>query len=219
MTDASKEVFIFGAGGLASEVALLIEDMNAAGANCIAIAAFVVSKPGETTFMKRDLISEEHFFKNLKPATATKVVLAIGTPSIRRRLVDRMSSLPVMFPLLVHPSAQVNRTVRMGDGVVICSEVLFTANVVVGSHTYLNHRCSLGHDVVVGDFVQINPHACISGNVTIGDETIIGAGSVVHAGIHIGAGSTVGIGSAVLRDVPDSTTVIGNPARRLPGAG
>ncbi len=51
--------------------------------------------------------------------------------------------------------------------------------------------------------------------VTIGDHAWIGGSAVILGGISIGEGAIVGAGAVVTRDVPDNTTVVGNPARAI----
>lgn len=41
----------------------------------------------------------------------------------------------------------------------------------------------------------------------------VGTGAIVLPGVVIGAGAMVGAGAVVTEDVPDGTTVVGNPAR------
>ncbi len=52
--------------------------------------------------------------------------------------------------------------------------------------------------------------------VTIGANTWIGEGAVI--GADVGANCIVGMGSVVVQPVPDGSTVMGNPARRIPTA-
>lgn len=52
--------------------------------------------------------------------------------------------------------------------------------------------------------------------MTILDEAFVGLGAVIINGVTVGRRATVGAGAAVVRDVPDGVTVVGNPARPLP---
>ena len=49
--------------------------------------------------------------------------------------------------------------------------------------------------------------------ITIGDDVWIGGAALVMPGITVGNGAIIGSGAVVTRDVPDSATVVGNPAR------
>jgi len=201
---------------LAKEVTLLVRDINEAGSYGFNIAEYVVTEPMESVFMGREVVSEEMFIESLERNKQANVVIAIGTPSVRQRIVNRLNDYDIRYPCLVHPSSKLNSSVNIKEGVIICSNVIFTVDITIGKHTYINFGCSIAHDVKIGDFVQINPFACISGKVKIGDNSVVGAGSVIYGGIKIGAGCTIGIGSVVLQDLKENTTVFGNPARKLP---
>jgi len=53
--------------------------------------------------------------------------------------------------------------------------------------------------------------------VVIDDDVWVGVGAIILKGVHIGAGARVGAGAVVSADVPAGATVIGNPARVIPG--
>lgn len=51
------------------------------------------------------------------------------------------------------------------------------------------------------------------GAVRIGAYSFIGAGSVILPGVTIGKGCLIGAGTLVIRDVPDSSIVVGQPGK------
>ncbi len=55
--------------------------------------------------------------------------------------------------------------------------------------------------------------AVLCGNVFVGENSFIGAQSIVKEGVNIGKNVIVGAGAVVVKNVPDNTTVLGNPAR------
>jgi len=212
----SKELFIFGTGGLAKEVTQLVEEINAVATEKYDVKGYVVTKPIEPFFRGKEVSSEEEFCAYLKKGHQANVVVAVGTPSGRRRIINSFSSYDIHYPCLIHPSSRLNPSISLKEGITICANVICTVDIAVGRHTYINFGCSVAHDVYIGEFVQVNPMCAISGRVKIGDNCTIGAGSIILQGIEIGAGSTVGIGSVVLRNVKPMTTVFGNPAKQLP---
>jgi acyl carrier protein len=65
----------------------------------------------------------------------------------------------------------------------------------------------------VGDHTRLGVNAFVGGQTVIGENAFIGAGALLKDRIQIGSFSVVALGAAVFGDVPDSVTVIGNPAR------
>ena len=51
--------------------------------------------------------------------------------------------------------------------------------------------------------------------IVVEEGASIGTSVTILAGIHIGKNAVIGAGSVVTKDVPDETTVIGNPAKIL----
>lgn len=61
----------------------------------------------------------------------------------------------------------------------------------------------------------MNPGAQLSGFSVDSEENLIGSGSIVLQGVNIGRGVTIPAGSVVFSHVADSSTLIGNPSRRM----
>lgn len=63
--------------------------------------------------------------------------------------------------------------------------------------------------------MTFGPGVHCNGNVRIGELAYIGAGAMIRQSLTIGAAAIVGMGVVVTKDVPESVTVVGNPARIL----
>ena len=101
-------------------------------------------------------------------------------------------------------------------------------NVEVGPNTYINkgalgntvikqgakigNSVCIGHNVVIGQDAMVIANTLVSGSAVVGDNAYIGPSVVIRNQLIIGANATVGMGAVVLKDVPENTTVIGNPA-------
>lgn len=107
----------------------------------------------------------------------------------------------------------------VSDGAVVHKTVQTMARSVINHGATISENCIINtgaiieHDCVIGAHSHIAPGAVLCGGVVVGELTHIGAGSVVIQGVRIGDRCVVGAGSVVTKDVPDDTTVMGNPAR------
>lgn len=140
-----------------------------------------------------------------------KLVLTIGNNSVRAKIHAKIPQ--ARFQALVHPSAIVSQSCRVGDGTVVYHGSIIQAGTFVGKHAIINTSASVDHDNLIGDFAHISPNATLCGSVRVGIGSVVGAGAVVLPGIQIGAWAIVGAGAVVTRDVPYGATVVGAPAR------
>lgn len=138
------------------------------------------------------------------------LIVSIGDNKIRKRIVEQVK---VMFGSVLHPSACVSPTAKIGEGTVIIHSAILQADCKLGRHVILNSGASVGHECTLGDFVHISPQATLCGNVIIGEGTQIGAGATIIPGVNVGNWVTIGAGSVIIRDVPDYAIVVGNPGR------
>ena len=107
-------------------------------------------------------------------------------------------------------------------GVVIEADVEIGSNVSVDRGTLgdtiikrgakIDNFCHIAHNVIVGENSEVIAHAMIGGSVEIGSGAWISPSASVKDGLKIGKESLVGLGAVVVKNVPDGTTVVGNPA-------
>ncbi|GGO17230.1 putative acetyltransferase EpsM [Microbispora rosea subsp. aerata] len=145
-----------------------------------------------------------------------RVVVCIGSPrdyGSRARMVARLGLPPDRYATLVHPSASVSRTSRIGPGSIVLAQTVLTAAVTVGAHVAIMPHVTLTHDDVVGDFATLASGVRLAGGVRVGPGAYVGAGALVRETLTIGSHSLVGMGSVVIRDVPPEQVWAGVPAR------
>lgn len=122
---------------------------------------------------------------------------------------------PERFATVVHPTAWVSPSARLGRGVALLSHVSVNAEARIDDHVIVLPCSVISHHDVIGAYTCITSGVCISGNVTVGRCCYLGTNSAIRGHVHIGAQVLVGMGSVVLHDVPDNQTVVGAPARLL----
>lgn len=139
--------------------------------------------------------------------------LGIGDNQLRLRCLLSLADLAV--PPLVHPSATVSPTARLGGGSVVFPQAVVNAGAQIAEAVIVNSGAIVEHDCVLGPGVHVSPGATLCGGVRVGERSWVGAGATVIQGLTIGRDSIVGAGSTVIRDVGDDITVIGRPARSM----
>jgi sugar O-acyltransferase (sialic acid O-acetyltransferase NeuD family) len=147
------------------------------------------------------------------------VVATPDSPAIREKLHSFYGQIGFRWCELIHPSAVVSRTAKIGSGVVIALGANVSSMAEIGDQVKINVRANVMHDVKVGPFTTIAPNAVVLGRVQIGRGCYIGANATILPGVQLGEGAVVGAGAVVTRPVEDHAVVKGNPARQGSGAG
>lgn len=73
----------------------------------------------------------------------------------------------------------------------------------------------MNHDNVIGDYSHISVGAHTSGTVSMGKRCWLGIGAVVSNIISICDDCMIGAGTVVVKDIEESGTCLGVPAKRM----
>lgn len=150
-----------------------------------------------------------------RPAADDRLLLAIGAPAAKLAIAASLAARGAQFYSLIHPSAIVARTARLGRGAVVCPFALVSAGSRVGDFVTINSYASVGHDAVLGDGCTLSSHVDLTGAVQLGEAVMVGSGASVLPRVHVGARATVGAGAVVMRRVAEGATVYAQPAKTL----
>ena len=71
------------------------------------------------------------------------------------------------------------------------------------------------HDDVIADYVHISVGAKLGGTVSVGEQTWVGIGAVVNNNISVYNRCIIGAGAVVVKDIKESGTYVGVPARKI----
>lgn len=141
------------------------------------------------------------------------IIISIGDNSIRKKISNILKN--ITYGIAIHPKSIIDKTAVINNGTVIMANAIINSSASIGKHSIINTNAVIEHDCNIHDFVHISPSATLCGNVTVGEGTHIGAGVTIIPNIKIGKWCTVGAGSVVIKDIPDNTTVVGNPAKPI----
>lgn len=212
-----KRIVIVGTGGCAREVHQIIEDINQRTPSW-AVAGFL----DDNLAMQGAQVHGLPVLGGLAcladaALDDVAVVVGIGNPAIRRRIVGRIVDLagPRQFPVLVHPQAQVGNRVALGEGSVVWQAAVITTDVVLGRHVIINTCSTISHDADIGDYVTFAPSVSVAGNVRLGEGTDLGIASCIIHGKTVAQWSIIGAGAVVINNIDANVTAVGVPARAI----
>lgn len=98
----------------------------------------------------------------------------------------------------IHPGATLGRRIVIDHGM----------GLVIGETAEIGDDCILFHGVTLGG-TKFDP---VKRHPTVGRHVLIGAGAKVLGPIVIGDHSRIGANAVVMKDMPERSTAVGNPA-------
>lgn len=212
----ADRVVVVGASGFGRECLDVVDAMARAG-RLLRVVGVVDDSPSDVNLSRLAVRGATHVGTIAdwlsRGDTEVRYVLGIGSPRIRRTIVDRLDLGGFHAFPAVHPSATLGARTRFGEGVVVCAGACISTNVSLGRHVHVNPNATIGHDADIGAFVSVNPSAVISGDVIVGDETLVGASATILQGLTVGARTILGAGTVLTKDVPGGVVVKGVPGR------
>ena len=103
-------------------------------------------------------------------------VVAIGNPSIRRVLTERLEACGYTVPILVHPLGFVSPSAQVGAGVIVEPNATVQANAVIGKGSIVSSGAVVRHNAVVGEYCHCD---CCS---VIMSRSSLASGSKIEVG-------------------------------------
>ncbi len=139
-----------------------------------------------------------------------KAVMAIASIlnlPFREELLARIREIGFEIPTLIHPSAIIEPSVRIGQGV----QVL--AGAIVGSAAELHHDCVVNHgsivshDCIIRRNAHLAPGCILAGAVEIGSNSLMGMGATAYMWVKVGDNAIVHNGLNLFHDVANGARV------------
>ncbi len=149
------------------------------------------------------------------PLEGEQLLVAIGDPLAKQRVVTALRARGARFAGLVHPSSVVARSAKLGEGVVVCPLAMVSADARVDGFVAINAMSSIGHDVGLGEFSTLSAHVDLTGRVQVGACCFFGTGAKVLPGVRIGERARIGAGTLIMRNVESDATMYAAPAKKL----
>jgi len=196
-------LLVYGAGGHGRVVA---EAAEASGWNVLGFLDDIVPIGSEVGAW-RVVDKNDPLFEQIA------VIVAIGDNGTRARIGQSLLDAGRTLASVMHPTAWVSPSARLGAGVFIGAAACINAESLIDDGVIINTGAIVEHDNRLGPWVHIAPRAVLGGHVTIGARSLIAIGSVVRPGINIGTDVTLGAGAVAVSDLANGVTAVGVPAR------
>lgn len=200
---------IYGAGGLGREVLELAQEINAAESRWDALC-LIDDNPRVEQLSGYPVVP----LSTLHPEQC-EIVIAVGEPSLRRKLAQKIIDGGFRLTTLIHPEARLSASSTLGEGCVVCYGVFISCDTVISRNVHLQPNASLGHDCHIGQDSIISSYANLAGNCVVGERVFIGMNAVIRESTSVGDDTIVSMGAAVFNDITTGMIVMGNPARAI----
>lgn len=140
--------------------------------------------------------------------------VAMGNNAKRKEILTELEKKEASIPIILHPRSIIGEEVNIGRGTVVMPGVVISSFARVGKGCIINTGTTIDHDSIIEDYVHLSPGVNIAGTVTVGAESWLGIGSVVINNITITPKCIIGAGAVVIKDLLESGTYIGVPAKK-----
>jgi acetyltransferase EpsM len=138
---------------------------------------------------------------------AVNAVGGIGNVTIRIQVFERLRSAGFTCPAVVHPSAVVEPSAQLAEGVQVFPLAYVGSEAQVGYGAIINTGAIVSHDCRLGEYANLSPGAILAGEVSVGSAVLIGMAATVNLRTQIGSGARIGNGATVKSDVPEGGLV------------
>jgi sugar O-acyltransferase (sialic acid O-acetyltransferase NeuD family) len=207
-----KDIVIVGSGGLAKEIKCLIDDINGQTPEWN-LLGFIDDnwgkQKGDEIIVKKAVIGTIDDLNAINKEIYA--IIAIGTPERIKNAKKKIIAQNIKFPNLIHPTAIVQDSAKIGFGNILTAFVFISCDVEIGNFNLFN-GIGVGHDVKIGSFNVFNPRVVISGKVKIGDENFFALNTCILEKKTIGDNNRIGACSFIMRNIKNDGSYFGIPA-------
>ena len=205
-----KKVIIVGAGGHAAELVDYLVYMNQ-------LQKSQTLQEWEIVGLIDDSEANYHAYhynfpyigtiKNHQLIENVGYVMGIANMKYRKVIIEQLVAAGAEFISLIHPTALISPTAKIGIGCVISHNVSIGPKAVLGDFNLINSRCTIGHDSKIRNYNFLSPQVVTGGFAEMGNENFIGTNAVVLPAITMGSNNTIAAGMIVDKKIEDNTTV------------
>lgn len=216
----TTKVIIIGGKGTAVVIAEQIYDAQLRFGVDIEVLGFAFDDPAYSEGINGwpVLCGTKEAYEKYKDDESVKFVYALYRSDLIKERIELRDSygIPVnRFLSFVHPTAYIAKSAVLGNGNIILANCALNSNVHLGNMNTLQTGTLIGHDTKLGDSNFFAAHTCIGSNIKIGSGNFSGLNCCVKNFVQMGDYNLIGQCANVVKNVENSTVLVGNPAKPL----
>lgn len=142
-------------------------------------------------------------------------ICALGDIHYKKHYSEIILNKGGNFISLIHPSVSVSNNTKVGNGCILLQHLMISCDVIIEDFVTIQSFSAVGHDVIISKWSHLGLYTFLGGHSLVEQGVKIHPGAKIIPGKTIKQWSTVGVGSIVIKNVPENTTVFGNPAKIL----
>jgi sugar O-acyltransferase (sialic acid O-acetyltransferase NeuD family) len=215
-----KDVVIVGAGGFGREVYNWA--MQSLDSNSYKIKGFLSNDKNDLLSLGINLpILDDPL--DYHPLKNDVFIFAIGISNSkisisdqqknRKNIVDILKNKGAKFLTLVHKSVILSCDVVLGEGVILCPNVVLGHKASISDFSHINVNTSVGHNSVVGKFCVISPLCAVNGNAVLGEGCYLASCVHIFPKVNMARYSVVSSNTSVKNSSETSSFYYSNPAK------
>jgi sugar O-acyltransferase (sialic acid O-acetyltransferase NeuD family) len=132
--------------------------------------------------------------------------------SFRKEIFNQFFNI-IPFANIIHSSAIIDPSVKMGSGVFVLPGCVLDQNTELGNNTLLNTSVTIAHDSKIGDHCFLSPRVAIAGKVRINESCIVGINSTIIDHVTVVSNTQIAGGAVIIKDISQPGLYAGVPAK------